>query len=139
PLDGAERELWRARMAHSANDPAVTAGRNVTTWPRVRFLHIARREDLLVENRHCADKIAPVLVRPDLRCDVVHRIDNIAIAIVADRPMRPLRGIADNRQRRIDQQIQPIDRFLDKWAALEPDAAEIFAAAHRLLNDISYA
>ena len=53
-------------MSHSADDAAVTAGRDVTAGPRVGFLHVARGENLLVENRNGTDAVPTAFVSPDL-------------------------------------------------------------------------
>ena len=78
-------------MAHSADDAAMAAGGDVTAGPGVGFLHVPRGKNLLVENRHRADTIAAVFIGPNSRRDVVHGIDDITIAVVANGAMRPLR------------------------------------------------
>ena len=61
-----EGKLRRAGMSHSADDAAVTAGRDVTAGPRIGFLHVARGENLLVENRNGTDAVPTAFVSPDL-------------------------------------------------------------------------
>ena len=124
PLDGAKGKLRRAGMAHTTDDTAMTAGGDITARPRIALLHIPRGEDLLVENRYGADEVAAAFVRPDSRSDIVDRIDDIAIAVVAHRAMGALGGIPNDWHRSVDQQIEPIGCFFDKGAAFQPDRAE---------------
>ena len=50
--------------------------------------------------------------------------------------MGPLRRVTDDGHMSVDQQIEPIDRLLDKRAPFKPNPAQIVAAAERLLHDI---
>src|SRR5258706_6157975 len=102
-FDRLERKLRQTRMSHAADDAAVTAGGDVTAGPGVAFLDVARGENLFVEDRHRADAVASVLVRPYARCDVIDRVDNVAIAVVGDGAVWPLRRIAGDRHSRVDQ------------------------------------
>jgi hypothetical protein len=77
-----------------------------------------------------------VLIGPDPGGDVVDRLDDVLRPVVADQTVRPLRGVAANRHRRVDQQIEPVDRLFDPRAALGPDGAVVFAACQDLLYRI---
>src|SRR5262250_561791 len=103
-------------MPHSADNSAMSSGGDVATGSGVGFLHIPRGKNLLVENRNGTDTIAAVFIRPNTRGDVVHGIDDITIAVVANGPMGSLRGIANDRHLRVDQQIQPVSRLFNKRA-----------------------
>src|SRR5215208_3889659 len=124
-LDRSKRKLRRARMPHPTDDAAMATGGDVPSRARVGFLDIPRGEDLLVENRHCADKVAPIFIGPDFRRYVIYRIDNIPIAIVADCAMGALRRITDNRHRGVDHQVEPVAGLLDKGTSLQPNRAAI--------------
>src|SRR5262245_6572219 len=97
PFDRLEGKLRRAWMAHPADDTAMAAGRDIATGAGVGLLYITRRKNLFVEDRHRANDILAVAVGPDARGDIVDRIDDVAVAVVTDRPMRPLRRITGDR------------------------------------------
>src|SRR5215471_451024 len=117
----------------------MPAGSHVAAGPRIGFLHIPGGKDLLVEKRHSANAIAPALVRPDARSNVVYRIDDVTIAIVGQSPMRSLREVAADRHCRVDQQVEPICRLFDERTSFEPDCAYVFAACEGSLHDIGHA
>src|SRR4029434_10813647 len=119
-----------------ADNSAMPSRGDIATGSGVGFLHVARGKNLLVENRNGADTIAAVFVRPNTRSDVIDGIDDIAISVVANGPMRPLRRIANDGQSGIDQQVQPVGCLFNKWATFKPDPTQILAAAERTLNDI---
>src|SRR3954468_23274704 len=50
--------------------------------------------------------------------------------------MRTLGRVAAQRQRRIEQQVEPVERLLDARTALRPDRAGIGAAGERGLHDV---
>src|SRR5436853_6331311 len=81
-----------------AQDAAMSAGGDVAAGPRVGLLDVARGEYLLVLHEHDAGAVAPGLVRPHARDDVVDGIHDVLVAVVADLPMRALRGVATDRQ-----------------------------------------
>src|SRR5215813_9531337 len=104
---------------------------HIASWAGIGFLHLARCEDLLVLNDDNTHGVTATFVRPDARQDVVYRIDDVAVAIVADGTVRPLRGIADDGHGSVDEQVQPVAGFLHKRAALEPDGAGVLPVAER--------
>jgi hypothetical protein len=102
PLDRPEGQGRRTGLAHSSDDTAMAPGRHIAAGPGVTLLDFARREDLFILDNNRADTILSILIRPDARDDVVDRIDDVSVAIVAKSSVRPLRGVADNRYRSID-------------------------------------
>src|SRR3970282_1407701 len=103
--------------------PAVPPGRGIAPRTRVDLRHIARRENLLFLYDHGPASVATPLIGPDPRGDEVDGIDKVLWAVVADLPVGALGRVAANRQRRIDQQIEPIGGFLDLRAPLGPNHA----------------
>src|SRR5581483_842024 len=97
--------------AGRADDPAVAAGGRVTAGARVGLLHVAAGEHLLVLNQYDAGAVAPLLVRPDARADVLHRIDQVLVAVVADHAVLALRGVAADGHAGVDQQVEPVRRL----------------------------
>src|ERR671915_1059785 len=53
--------------------------------------------------------------------------------------MRPLRRVSYDRRRSVDQQVQPVNRFLPVRTAPEPYRTAVLAAASDLLDDIGHA
>ncbi len=90
-------------MAGSAEDAAVSAGCHIAAGPGIGFLDGASGEDALFLDQDRAGLVAALLVRPNPRCDVVDRIDDVFRPVVADHAVRPLGGIAADRQGRVDQ------------------------------------
>src|SRR5215813_3116553 len=99
--------------ADAAQDAAVPAGRDVSAGPGIDLGHLARSEDLLLLDDHGAGAVAPLRIGPDPRGDVVDGIDDVLGTVVARLPLRTLCGIAADRQRRIDQQVEPVGALLD--------------------------
>ena len=106
----------------------MAAGRDIAARPRVALLHFARGEDLLLLDQHQPGAVLAVVVRPDARGDVIDRVDEVLRAVIADHAVRTLGRVAAQRQRRIEQQVEPVERLFDARTALRPDRAGIFAA-----------
>ena len=70
-------------------------------------------------------RLPPFAVGPDARSDVGDGIDDIRGTVVADLALRALRRVAGDRQRGVDQQVEPIGGLFDLRAALRPDRAVI--------------
>ena len=60
--------------------------------------------------------------------------DEILRPVVADHAVRALGRIAAERQGRVEQQVQPVQRLFDPGAALRPDRAGVLAARERGLH-----
>ena len=123
-------------ITDAAQDAAVAAGRDIAAGPRVALLHLARGENLLLLDQHQADAVLAVLVRPDARGDEIDRIDQVLGAVIADHAVRTLGRVPAQRQRRVQQQVQPVERLFDARTALRPDRAGIVAARQRGLHDV---
>src|SRR6266852_1985866 len=127
PRRGHVVEDGGAVPARRAQDAAVPARDDVAARPRVGLLDVARREHLLVLHEHDPRAIAPALVRPYARDDVVDGIDDVLVTVVAELPVRALRGVAADRQRGVDQEIEPVHRLLDAGTALRPDRPSVLS------------
>src|SRR6516162_2855822 len=123
-------------MAGCPEYPAVPACCHIAAGPSVGFLNSAGGENPLLLNENGASSISAVLVLPDARGDIFDGVDDILRPVGADQPVWPLCGIATDRQRRIDKQIEPIDRLLDPGATLGPNRAIVFAARQDLLHRV---
>ena len=77
-------------IAHAAQNAAVAAGCDVTAGPRVDFHDLARGEDLLLLQHDDAGAVAALLVGPDPRRNVLHRIGEVLRAVIADLAVRTL-------------------------------------------------
>ena len=133
------RQIGQYRIAVVAgrtDDAAVTAGRDIAARPRVGLLHIARRENLLLLDQHHAGAVLAAAVVPDAGFDVVDRVDDVLRPVIADLAVRPLRRVAGDRQRGVEQQIEPVDRLLDARRALRPHRADIVAVVEHALHRI---
>src|SRR5437868_5031781 len=106
----------------------MPAGRHIAARPRVGLLDGARGKDPLLLDQNRAGLVVALLVLPNPRGDVFDRVDDVLRPVIADHAVRPLSGIAANRHGRVDQEVEPVDRLLDAWAALGPDRTVIFAA-----------
>src|ERR1041385_1153750 len=93
----------------------------------VALLHVPRVEDLLILDHHHARAVAALLVGPDARGDVGHRVDEVLVAIAADHAVRTLRRIAADGHGYVEQQVEPVGRLLDPRATLRPDGAIVLA------------
>ena len=69
----------------------MAAGRDVAARSGVALLDVSRREQQLVDDRDDALCVAAALVRPGARADVRDRVDDVVVAVVAERAMRALR------------------------------------------------
>src|SRR5438132_11792052 len=94
PLDGPERQGWRARLAHGPDDAPMSTRGHIAARACVSLLHLARCKKLLVLDDHDPHAVLAAAIRPDTRQDIVDCVDNVAIAIIADCPVGALRGIA---------------------------------------------
>src|SRR5438093_5763488 len=136
PRRGHVVEDGGAFPARGAQDAAVPARDDVAARPRVGLLDVARSENLLVLQEHDTRAIAPALVRPYAREDVVDGIDDVLVSVVAELPVRALRGVAADRQRGVDQEIEPVDRLLDARTALCPDRPGVIPRGEHALHGI---
>jgi branched-chain amino acid transport system substrate-binding protein len=94
-------EGWSV-MAGGAEDPAMSARRDIPARPRIGLLDDAGGKDPLLLDQNRAGPVAALFVLPNPRGDVVDRIDNILRAVIADHAVRPLGGIAADRHGRVD-------------------------------------
>ena len=92
----------RPVMAGRTQDAAVSAGCHIASGPSIGFLHGAGGEDALFLDQDRAGLVAALFVRPNMRGDVVDRVDDVLWTIIADHAVRPLGGIAANRHGRVD-------------------------------------
>src|SRR3989338_2386521 len=127
-LNGLEGQGRGTGLSHRSDDPAVTSGGHVASGAGVALLDIARGEDLLVLDDHPPDRVSSVFVRPNPGDDIIHRVDNVAIAVVAHGAMGSLRGVANYRNGRVDEKVQPIACLLHERASFQPDRSAIQAA-----------
>ena len=107
-VDRRVHQIGHARVRHLAENAAVAAGRDISPRPRIDLGDLARGEELLFLNDDDARAVAALAVAPDLRLDVGDGIDDIGGAVGADLALRPLRGVAGDRQLGVDQQVEPI-------------------------------
>ena len=114
----------------------MAAGDRIATRTGVAFLHVARGEDALLLDEHDAEAITPRLISPGARDDQLGRVDEILVALVADHAVHALRGVAADRQRAVDEEVQPIEGLLDARAALGPDGAGVLAVRKDLLHGV---
>src|SRR4051794_3052164 len=105
-------------MAGSAENTAMTAGRDIAAGPRVSLLYRAGGEDTLLLDQHGTREIASLIIGPDPRRDVVDRVYDILWPVIANQTLWPLCGVPADRHCRVDEQIEPVDRFLDARASL---------------------
>ena len=103
----------------------MTAGGAITTRPRILFLYLAGGKNLLILQEHRSELVLSFRVCPTTRSDITDRIDYIAGTIARKRTMGPLGSVADNRNLRVDQQVQPVNRLFDRRTAFQPDDAGI--------------
>src|SRR6058998_690593 len=91
---------------------------------------------VLIQDQDDTDAVVARLVSPDARDDEFGRVRQVLVAIVADHAVRPLGSVAADRQRRVDEQIEPVHRFFDPRAALRPDGTGVAAACEDALHGI---
>src|SRR5713226_3047051 len=108
----------------------MAAGGDVASWAGIRLLDIPRREDLLVLNDDAADRVAAVVARPYPRQDVVDGINDVAVSVICNGTMGALRGIPNDRDRRVDKEIEPVTGLLDSRTTFKPNSRLIFASGH---------
>src|SRR5215472_10497187 len=128
PLDGPECQGWRAGLAHGPDNTPVAARGYIAPGARVSLLYLACREELFILNDHNAHTVPTVGIRPDARQDVIDRINDIAVAVVADRPVGTLRGVAHEGHGRIDEQVEPVAGLLHERTSLQPDGSGVLPA-----------
>src|SRR5215468_3296501 len=114
----------------------MSTGCYIAAGPSVGFLDGTGGKDALLLNENRASSISAVLVLPDARGDIFDGVDDILRPVGTDQAVWPLCGIATDRQRRVDKQIEPIDRLFDPGAALGPNRAIVFAARQDLLHRV---
>ena len=104
----------------------------------VGFLDLTRRENLLVLDGDGANAVPSRLVCPDARDDVIDRIDDVLVPVVAGGAVGLLRGIADDGHGGVDQQVEPVDRLFDVRAPLQPDRAGVLATGQGALHHVGH-
>src|SRR5712664_2353535 len=104
PLDWPERQGRWTRLAHGPDDAPMSARGHIAARASICLLHLARCKKLLVLDDHDTHAVLAAGIRPDARQDVVDRVNNVAITIIADRPVGTLRGVAHEWHRRVDAQ-----------------------------------
>src|SRR5271166_740508 len=92
----------RSVMAGGTQDPAVSAGCHIAARSRIGLLDGGGGEDALFLDQDRAGLVATLFVRPNMRGDVVDRVDDVLWTVAADHAVRALGGIAADRQGRID-------------------------------------
>src|SRR6188768_4249869 len=97
-----------AKMAGLAEDAAVSAGRAITAWPCVDLRYFSRGEILLLLDHQHATTVASLLVAPHGRADQADRIENVLRSIRTGLALWTLRRVAAHRQRRVEQQVEPV-------------------------------
>src|SRR5207244_13282726 len=81
-----------------------------------------------VLHEHDARAVAPGLVGPHARDDVLDRVDDVLVAVVAHLSVRTLGGVAADRQRGVDEEVEPVHRLLD--ARSEEHTSELQSPDH---------
>ncbi len=125
-----------AVIAHAAEHAAMATGRHVAARACVDLHHLAGGKDSLLLQHDDPSAVAAGFVGPDPCGDVGRGIDDVLGAIIADLALWALRRVAADRQRGVDQEIEPVGAFLHLGAALGEDRAVVFAAREDLLHRI---
>src|SRR5260370_38060738 len=133
PLDGPERQGWRAGLAHGSDNASVPPCSHIAPRASIGLLDLTRREELFILNDHNAHTVPTIGIGPDTRQDIVDRINDIAVAVVADRPVSALRGIARAGHGRVDEQVEPVAGPLHERTPLQPDGSGVLPPGQRLL------
>src|SRR5262249_7548206 len=94
--------------------------------------------NLLVLDGNSTHAVPPRLVYPDARDDVLDRIDDVLVPVVAGGAVGLLRGIADDRHGGVDQQVEPVDRLFDVRAPLQPDGPPVLPPRQGMLYRIGH-
>ena len=129
-------ERRRPFMADCAEDAAMPAGDGIAARPGIGLLHVPGGENALILDQDDTDAVVARLVSPDARDDEFGRVRQVLVPIVADHAVRPLGSVAADRQRRVDEQIEPVHRLFDSRAALRPDGTGVAAAGEDALHGI---
>ena len=74
--------------------------RDVAPRAGIGLLNLTCREERPILNDHDAHTVSPTVIRPDTRQDIIDGVDDIAVTVIADCPMRTLRGVAHDGHRR---------------------------------------
>ena len=111
----------------------MAAGGTVPARTGIALLERARREYLFV---HDADRAQP---RPEARRDIARRVNDVAVPVVGERPVRTLRRDAHEGQGGVQYQAQPVERLLHVRAAFQPDEAVVAPRVDGLLDDVDRA
>ena len=123
---------------NGAQNAPMPAGGSVTSRPGVFLLHFTRGKDLLSLQHDRANIVPSFFVCPYPGEDVIHRINDVTVAIIADNAMGSLGGIPGNGEFGVNQQVQPIGRPGNIVAALQPDGTHIITRAQSPLNGVGY-
>src|SRR5712664_1448001 len=94
PLDWPERQGRWTRLAHGPDDAPMSTRGHIAARASIGLLYLACCKKLLVLDDHDTHTVLAAAIRPDTRQDVVDCVNDIAIAIIADRPVGALRGVA---------------------------------------------
>ncbi len=86
----------------------MSASGAVPSRPGILLLHLTSGKDLLILQQDCAKVVLSFSVFPDPGEDVINRIDEVVVAIIADTAMGTLGGVARNGQLGVNKQVQPI-------------------------------
>src|SRR6266850_6657248 len=129
-------ERRRPFMADCADYAAVPAGDGIAARPRIGLLHVSSGENALILDQDDTYAVVARLVSPDARDDEFGRVHQVLVPIVADHAVLPLGGVTADRQRRVDQQIEPVHRLFDSRATLRPDGAGVAPAGEDALHGI---
>src|SRR5215208_5966279 len=114
-------------ITHAGDHTAMPPGRDIAARPGIALLDLPCTEHHLVLDDHATDLVSAGVVGPDPGEDVLHRLHDVAVAVRAELPVRPLRGVADDGCAGVDQQAEPVTRLLDVRASLQPDRAGVLA------------
>ena len=117
-----------AVIAHAAQNAAVPAGGDIATRSRVDLHDLARGEELLLLQHDHAGAVAPLLIGPNTRGNVFDRVGDVSWAVIAVLALRPLRGVAANRNGGVDEKVEPVSHLFDLRTALRIDGAVILSA-----------
>src|SRR5262249_18932015 len=123
-------------VTHSTDNATVPTGGDEAARSGVCLLDLARGKDLAVLDAHHTEPVRADRVPPNSRHEIPNCIDDVAVAVVAKGPVRPLRRVANDRNAAVDQQVEPVARLLQVGATIQPDAARVLAVAQRVLDNV---
>ena len=116
----------------------MPAGGSVTSRPGVFLLHFTSGKDLLSLQHDRANIVLSFFVCPYPGEDVIDRINDVTVAIIADNAMGTLGGVPGNGELGVNEQVQPIGRPGNIVAALQPDGTRISTRVQSPLNGVGY-